>query len=88
MAEYDFALKFRLHDPQANPDDYVEKLYTDGCNDALIGVGEKGFISLNFIREASSAYEAISSTVTDVKRVLPYATLVEAAPDFLGLADA
>jgi hypothetical protein len=77
MAEYDFALKFRLHDPQANPDDYVERLYANGCNDALIGVGKKGFISLNFIREAPSAHEAISSAIADVKRVLPLAILIK-----------
>jgi hypothetical protein len=87
MTDYDFALKFKLHDPQANPDDYVERLYADGCDDALIGVGKKGFISLNFIREAPSAYEAISSAITDVKKVLPLATLAEATPDFVGLTD-
>jgi hypothetical protein len=88
MNEYDFTLKFNLHNPQNDPEDYVEKLYANGCDDALIGVGKKGHISLNFIREASSAYEAISSAITDVKRVLPYATLIEATPDFVGLTDA
>jgi hypothetical protein len=88
MTEYDFALKFKLQAPEVNPGDYVEQLYVDGCDDVLIGVGKKGFISLNFIREASSAYEAISSAIADVKKVLPNATLVEAVPDFVGLTDA
>jgi hypothetical protein len=88
MTEYDFTLKFNLHNPQTDPEDYVEKLYANGCDDALIGVGKKGHISLNFIRDSSSAYEAISSAITDVKRVLPYATLIEATPDFVGLTDA
>lgn len=87
MKDYDFILKFNFQDPQSDPDEYVEKLYAGGCDDALIGVGLKGYISLNFIREASSAYEAISSAISDVKAVVPSATLIEAAPDFVGLTD-
>lgn len=87
MKEYDFTLKFNLQNPHIDPDIYVEALYSGGCDDALIGVGEKGYISLNFIREASSAYEAISSAIADVKRVIPYASLIEAAPDYVGLTD-
>ncbi|MDJ0694269.1 DNA-binding protein [Mastigocoleus sp. MO_188.B34] len=88
MKEYDFTLKFNLHNSQADPDSHVEKLYQGGCDDALIGIGKQGYISLNFIREASSAYEAVSSAIIDVKRVIPYATLIEATPDFVGLTDA
>ncbi len=88
MKDYDFSLRFNLQDPQADPDDYVERLYAGGCDDALIGVGLRGYISLNFIREASSAYEAISSAIGDVKTVIPSATLIEAAPDLVGLTDA
>ena len=81
MKEYDFTLKFNLQNSQADPEYHVEKLYEGGCEDALIGIGKKGYISLNFIREASSAYEAVSSAIIDVKRVIPYATLIEATPD-------
>jgi hypothetical protein len=87
MKEYDFTLKFNLQNPQADPVSHVESLYEGGCDDAFIGIGKTGYISLNFIREASSAYEAISSAIADVKRVLPCATLVEATPDFVGLTD-
>ncbi len=87
MKEYDFTLKFSIENSQVDPDSYVEALYTGGCDDALIGVGRKGCISLNFIREAASAYEAISSAVADVKSVIPGANLIEAAPDYVGLTD-
>jgi hypothetical protein len=87
VKEYDFTLKFSLQNPQANPDHCIESLYEGGCDDALIGVWETGYIALNFIREASSAYEAISSAIADIKRILPSATLVEASPDFVGLTD-
>ncbi|NJS10065.1 MAG: DNA-binding protein [Microcoleus sp. CSU_2_2] len=76
MKEYDFTLKFKLEDSPAGPDDLIERLYAGGCDDALIGVGNKEYIRLNFSREASSAYEAISSAINDVKRVVPGVTLV------------
>lgn len=88
MNEYDFTLKFNLENHLADSDDFIEKLYAGGCDDALIGVGNKEYVALNFIREASSAYEAISSAINDVKRVISGVTLIEAAPDLVGLTDA
>lgn len=87
MKDYDFTLKFDLSDSQVDPNEYVEQLYKNGCDDALIGVGNQGYIALNFMREASSAYEAISSAITDVKRVIPYATMIEATSDYIRLID-
>ena len=88
MKEYDFTLKFNLQNPQADPNSYVEALYEGGCDDALIGIGKRGYISLNFIREALSAYEAISSAIRDVKKAIPDAIFLEAGPDYVGLTDA
>ncbi|WP_341733360.1 hypothetical protein [Microcoleus sp. EPA2] len=88
MNEYDFTVKFNLEKSLANTDDFIEKLYAGGCDDALIGVGNKGYLALNFIRDASSAYEAISTAIHDVKRVVQGVTLIEAAPDLVGLTDA
>lgn len=88
MNEYDFTLKFKLKDSPDDPDDFIDRLYAGGCDDALIGVGNKEYVGLNFIREASSAYEAISSAINDVKKVVPGVTLIEAAPDFVSLTDA
>ncbi|MEZ2229564.1 helix-turn-helix transcriptional regulator [Microcoleus sp.] len=88
MNEYDFTVKFNLGNSLADPDDFIDRLYEGGCDDALIGVGNKEYVALNFIREASSAYEAISTAINDVKRVVPGASLIEAAPDFVGLTDA
>jgi hypothetical protein len=87
MKDYDFTLKFSLPDSQVDPNEYVEQLYENGCDDALIGVGNKGCIALNFMREASSVSEAISSAITDVKRVIPYATMIEATTDSVRLTD-
>ena len=88
MNSYDFTLNFNFQNPQVDPNDYIEELHESGCDDALIGLGKKGCIALNFIREASSAYEAISSAISDVKKAIPDAILIEATPDFVGLTDA
>ncbi|MEY3305541.1 MAG: hypothetical protein ACK59J_08505 [Pseudanabaena sp.] len=53
------------------------KLYENGCDDALIGIGSKGYIALNFIRESSSPYEAVFSVITDVKKVISQAKLIQ-----------
>jgi hypothetical protein len=87
MKEYEFTLKYRLGDPAADPGQYVAALAQAGCDDALVGVGQNGRISLNFIREAESALEAISSAIGDVQRAIPDAKLVEATPDFVGVTD-
>ena len=87
MREYEFTLKFKLQSSNIDPDIYVEQLYESGCDDAVIGTGNKGYIGLNFIRESSSAYEAISSAIRDVKKAIPEAIMIEAGPDLVGVTD-
>lgn len=87
MNEYTFTLKFRLPEPSADPEKFVDALAEAGCDDALVGIGQKGRIALDFIREGSSAFDAIASAVRDVKRAIPGAELVEASPDLVGLTD-
>ncbi|ACK73754.1 prophage CP4-57 regulatory (plasmid) [Gloeothece citriformis PCC 7424] len=87
MPEYEFTLKFKLPNFNTNPEIYIDKLYESGCDDALIGVGTKGYIALNFIRESDSAYEAIKSAMENVKSVIPGVELVEALPDWVGVTD-
>ncbi|MCF3606906.1 hypothetical protein L2E81_21825 [Planktothrix agardhii 1033] len=41
MAEYNFILNFNLPDTKVNPDNYLESLAIEGCDDALIGIGKK-----------------------------------------------
>ena len=87
MPEYDFTLRFALSPQEPNPESFVEKLLAEGCNDALIGIGQHGRIALNFTREAPSAGEAVLSALSDVQQIIPTARLIEAAPDFVGLTD-
>jgi len=85
--EYDFTLKYQLAADDCDHDEIVERLGEAGCDDATIGVGLPGRIALVFTREGTSALGALMSALEDVKRAVPTARLVEAAPDFVGLTD-
>ena len=85
--EYDFTLKFKLSDTDCDINDVVERLGAAGCDDALVGIGTTGRIALNFTRHAESAQAAMLSALSDVKRAIPLAKLIEAGPDFVGLTD-
>jgi predicted DNA-binding transcriptional regulator AlpA len=53
----------------------------------LVGIGQPGRIALEFTREADNAFAALTSALSDVKRAIPSARLIEAAPDLVGLTD-
>lgn len=59
----------------------MDRLGAAGCDDALVGVGQPGRIALEFVREAESAEAALMSALADVKRPIPSAEFIEAAPD-------
>ncbi len=87
MNEYEFTLKFRLPDPDTDPGQYIAALADAGCDDATIGIGQRGRIALDFAREAGSAFEAITSAVRAVRKAIPGAALIEASPDLVGLTE-
>lgn len=87
MSDYEFTLKFRLPDADADPEQFVEALADAGCDDATIGIGQRGRIALDFVREADTALEAIASAIHAVRQAIPGAELVEASPDLVGLTD-
>ncbi|WER45503.1 DNA-binding protein [Cupriavidus sp. WKF15] len=85
--EYAFTLRYQLSQDDSDPDTLVERLYEAGCDDAIVGTGVAGRIALAFDREAESASAAIMSALADARRAMPSATLIEAAPDLVGLTD-
>ena len=85
--EFTFNLSFRLPNDEVAIDLHVERLGEEGCDDALVGLGQPGRIALEFTREAESALAAFLSALADVKRAIPRATLIEAGPDLVGLTD-
>lgn len=87
VTRYDFTLRFALPSAGMDMDEVADRLYGHGCDDALIGIGHRGMIALDFTREAPSARAAIMSAITDVSRAVTGAVLVEVAPDVVGVTD-
>lgn len=85
--EYSSTLRYQLSPDDNNPDALVERLYEAGCDDAIVGTGVAGRIAVAFDRDAESAMDAIMSALADIKRAIPSAMLIEAAPDLVGLTD-
>jgi hypothetical protein len=85
--EYTFTLRYKLADSHQQPGELVERLAEAGCDDALVGIGQRGYLALEFTREAPNAVTAFRTALADLKCVIPDAVLVEAAPDFVGLSD-
>lgn len=86
MRNFEFTLKYTLPDPSADPAIYLEKL-EENCSDALVGIGQPGRLALQFTREANNAVDAVLSALSDVKKSVPGANLIEAGPDLVGLTD-
>lgn len=87
MTEYNFQLIFKLDKPDDDPERYLDILYESGCDDATIGMGMTGFISLDFIRETDSALVALESAYRNVKKAIPNAILIRAEPYLLNLSE-
>jgi len=87
MKTYEFKLKFSLPESAQGPADFVEQLGEVGCTDALVGIGQSGRIAFQFHRNSNSALEAVLSAIKDIKKAVPEAKLIEAAPDLVGLSD-
>lgn len=86
MAEYEFTLKYAV--PVALERETVEgRLFEAGCDDAVLGLGQKGRVALAFIREAESAEAAVQSAIRDVASGLPESRLIEVGPDWVGVSD-
>jgi hypothetical protein len=85
--EYEFTLKFALSANHRPVDELVEHLGEAGCTDALVGIGQRGRVALNFTREASSAMKAIVSAMREVRAALPESSLLDIRPDYVGLSD-
>lgn len=87
MPQYNFTLKFALPQGESDSDALLERLYSAGCDDALVGTGLQGRLALQFTRESPTGAEAVHSAIDDVLRAAPEAVLAEAGPDYVGLTE-
>lgn len=84
---YEFVLRFRVDGADFASTEILNALAAHGCEDALPGLGRRGRLALHFNREADSGRRAVESAVRAVLEALPFAELIEAGPDFVGLSD-
>jgi len=87
MSNYEFELIFKVADSHENLQDYSDRLYESGCDDALVSIGQLGMIALSFSREAKNAQIAVESAIENVQTAIPHAELIEASPDFVSITD-
>lgn len=74
---FTFTLHYQLACDESDMDALVERLAEEGCDDALVGVGQPGRLALEFVREAPSAHDAIEGAIEDARRAIPNASLIE-----------
>lgn len=74
---FTFTLKYQLPSDDNDMDAIMDRLAEEGCDDALVGVGQPGRLALEFVREAPSAHDAIEGAKEDVRRAVPNARLIE-----------
>ncbi len=87
MNEYDFVLHFKLADHTVCPSIYEDKLFEAGCDDALLGISQRGYIGLNFIRTSSNVIEAVYSAIENVKTAIPKCELYYISPEIVGISE-
>ena len=87
MKEYDFGLIFKLPTAEENSENFLDPLYEVGCDDALVGLGKPGYLSFDFIREANSAHDAVSSAISSIKSVAEDSELIHVSPDLVGIRE-
>ena len=85
--EYRFTLRYQLADDDSDHDALAERLAEAGCDDALLGIGVSQRLALEFTRNGRDAMTAIAGALAAVRRAVPGACLIEAAPDLVGLSD-
>ena len=83
MKKFEFSIIASGLNPQA--DDFEQRFYDAGCDDALIAF-QKGHIIVDFAREASSVSAAIASAVENVRAAGATVDRVEPDP-LVSLAD-
>jgi len=86
MKIYKFDLIFKITE-NIDPSIYLDRLYESSCDDTLIFTGLKGFIGINFVREAQSAKEALTTALKNVTNTTLPIQLERAEPELLNLSE-
>jgi hypothetical protein len=75
MHTFNFTLRYFL--PEEHPvDQLLQQLFDAGCNDALVGLGTPGVLSLQFDRLAADVSQATHSAMAAIASAVPGAKLL------------
>lgn len=85
--EFTFDLFFALPAPHQSGEDFLDPLFEAGCDDALVGWGKPGGITLRFSRDAATARDAFDSARENVATAIPGVRLTSAEPDLVSASD-
>ena len=85
--EYLLTLKYKIPPQDCEEEPLMRRLAAVGCKDALIVVGLRGRLMLSFKRHDECGEQALLSALHHVRKAIPGARLIEAAPDMVGLTD-
>jgi hypothetical protein len=85
---FEFDLVFALPENAPREGDLLDALFRVGLDDAVVGTGTSGLLSLAFVRGGEDAEAVISAAVAAAVVALPAgAQLREVKPDLVSLAD-
>lgn len=71
-----FTLLYALP-PKAAEEGFMAKLFSAGCNDALVGLGRPGFAALEFEREGADRQQVVLAARQAVTLAWPDACLLQ-----------
>lgn len=77
MTNFEFTMRFKLPADAQAPEAYLDALFKAGCDDAMIGTGRPGYITLDFDRTAATLEDATISARKDVEAAIPGADLID-----------
>lgn len=74
MDVFEVELRFCVGERSLSMDDIDDKLYEAGFEDALVGHGGEGRVSISLTRQAASESELIGITRVLIEEIFPKAT--------------
>jgi hypothetical protein len=82
MNEFNFELAFKLYEDE-NPEAYLDALFEAGCDDALVGIGNTGYIDFKYTCEPDQLTQTLKDALCKIKKAIPHATLDKVEPFLL-----
>ena len=87
MKTFEFSLRFDVGPCGLSEAEFDVRLYTAGCDDALVAHNRKCEVLVEYEREADSAMAALEEAKREVLDGLPGAVFLEAKPDYVSPTD-